>query len=283
MADFSAELALIQEARNQNGEAEARERGVADDTAGALGVIGDMPNSLATLADVLDTQLTNLNAARALAEEARDNVNRADETGHFTESTNALALLEHVMETADGQSGIVTEAKEALVVLLARLDEVKLSLEQVHSAADETLSRPAAPRRTWPSSFSGSAEAEYGQRSAPGAPVRRCVGCGLPDAPGGQARELDERAQGAVHELAGRVRCHGHQQRPQLHQGPVQVAPRRAVPDLLGDVRWDDARTITTTTRWRTPSAGWTTSWASGSPSPATTRTRPSWTPWRPI
>jgi hypothetical protein len=139
MADFSAELALIQEARNQNGEAEARERGVADDTAGALSVIGDMPNSLAALADVLDTQLTNLNAARQLAKEARDNVNRADETGHFTESTNALQLLEHVMETADGQSGVVTEAKEALVTLLARLDEVKLSLEQVHSAADETV------------------------------------------------------------------------------------------------------------------------------------------------
>lgn len=139
MADFSAELALIQEARDQTGEAEAREKGVADDTAGALGVIGDMPNALATLADVLDAQLTNLNAARQLAEEARDNVNRADETGHFTESTNALQLLDHVMETADGQAGIITEAKEALVVLLARLDEVKLSLEHVHSAADEAM------------------------------------------------------------------------------------------------------------------------------------------------
>lgn len=139
MADFGAELAHIQEARNQNGEAEARERGVADDTAGALSVISDMPNSLATLADVLDTQLQNVNAAKALAGEAKDNINRADEDGHFEESTNALALLEHVTDTADGQAGVLVEAKEALVLLLARMDEVKLSLEQVHSAADETL------------------------------------------------------------------------------------------------------------------------------------------------
>jgi hypothetical protein len=139
VADFDEAAGHIQEARNENGEAEARQKGVSDDTAGAISVIASMPNDLAGLADVLDTQLQNVNAAKALAESAKEHVQAADETGRFTEATNALALLDHVVETSDGQAGVLVEAKEALVILLARLDEVKLSLEQVHSAADETV------------------------------------------------------------------------------------------------------------------------------------------------
>lgn len=139
MADFSEALGHIQEARNHNGEAEARQKGVSDDTAGALSVIGSMPDSLASLAEVLDTQLGNVSAAKSLAEEAQKEVSAADKSAHFTETQNALELLGHVIDTSDGQLGVLTEAKEALVILLARLDEVKLSLEQVHAAADETV------------------------------------------------------------------------------------------------------------------------------------------------
>lgn len=139
MADFEEALGHIQQAQEQNETAEAREKGVADDTSAALGVIGNMPNDLATLTDVLDTQLQNVLAAKSAAEEAQGEVQAADEGGHFEESTNAIQLLQHVLDTADGQAGVLTEAKEALVILLARLDEVKLSLEQVHAASDETV------------------------------------------------------------------------------------------------------------------------------------------------
>lgn len=139
MADVNEQRAAVQEARDKNGEAEARFKGMADDTAGALSVIGSMPNDLAALADVLDTQLQNAQAAKALADEGKDAVHVADENLDFEEAQNAVELLDHEAETADGISGVITEAKEALVLLLARLDEVKLSLEQAHAASDEAL------------------------------------------------------------------------------------------------------------------------------------------------
>jgi len=139
MADQDQAAASVQEARDKNHEAEARFKGMADDTAGALSVIGSMPNDLASLADVLDTQLANAGAAKSLAEEAKGHVLEADETLHYGEAENAVDLLDHQLETADGIAGMITEAKEALVLLLARLDEVKLTLEQAHAAADESL------------------------------------------------------------------------------------------------------------------------------------------------
>ena len=139
MADFGAALAQVAEARGKNLEAEGREKGMADDIASALNVIGTTPEDLAGLAEVLDNQLQNALAAQKLADEAYDHVKAADEEGHFEESTNAMQLLEHVKDTAEGQAQVITEAKEALVILLARLDEVKLSLEQVNSASDETV------------------------------------------------------------------------------------------------------------------------------------------------
>lgn len=139
MAHFAEAVALLEEARQENAQAESREKGVADDTASALSVVGNMPETLATLADVLDTQLENTTAASELAKAAHDHVLSADEEGHFEESQNALVLLDHVHETALGQMAVLVEAKEALVILLARLDEVKLSFEQVHAAADETV------------------------------------------------------------------------------------------------------------------------------------------------
>lgn len=139
MADFGEALGHISEARGKNLEAEGREKGLADDTASALTVIGTTPENLAGLAEVLDNQLQNALAAKQLADEAYDHVHAADEDGHFEESTNAMQLLEHVKDTAEGQAGVLTEAKEALVILLARLDEVKLSLEQVNASSDETV------------------------------------------------------------------------------------------------------------------------------------------------
>lgn len=139
MADQDVAAAAVQDARDKNGESEARFKGMSDDTQAALDTLSDFPNVLAATLDVLDTQAQNATAATVLAAEAREFVEVADETLHFTEARNAHQLLEHMSETGNGISATITAAKEALEIAVARVKEVTESLESVHGASDEAL------------------------------------------------------------------------------------------------------------------------------------------------
>lgn len=139
MADVAEQRAAVQEARDKNGEAEARFKGMADDTQAALDVLGDLPNTLSATLDVLDTQLQNATAATVLSAEAREAVELADENLDFTEARNAHQLLEHMSETGNSISAVVNEAKEALEIAKVRLTEVVESLKRAHGGSDEAL------------------------------------------------------------------------------------------------------------------------------------------------
>lgn len=136
--DFDEAVGHVNEALRHNEEAAGRQKGVEDDTASAVSAF-PTTDALAKVVEVIDNQIENARAAYTAAEEMITEIQAADETHHFQESENAHALAEHVRDTSEGQLQVLTEAKEAMMVALTRLDEAKLSLEQVHTAAGETI------------------------------------------------------------------------------------------------------------------------------------------------
>jgi hypothetical protein len=137
MADFGVALGLIGEATEATEEAQVDQISVRTDCDASISVIGDIPQTLNDLYAVIDRERGNIRAVLQAAEHAMGKVKEADETGHFTESENAQQQLEHLKELAQGQDAVLDETKEALDIVLTRLDEVKLSFESIRSTATE--------------------------------------------------------------------------------------------------------------------------------------------------